>query len=171
MMSRSMPQHTSPQGGLGGRGLPQGSPREQGARAYPICVTQSNVLGCQGQCLNTSPLNPNRSVMCLQLATNVLIIVLLWGWRGKSYYKCVTQPNDSDVEVNASTHFTAGGPGGGGGPAGEPLGDKVPEASESSSPPSAPHHRPKKTLRMCICSCYMHSSSASNLELTTDMHL
>ena len=83
MMSRSMPQHISPQGGLGGRGLPQGSPREQGAKAYPICLTRSNVLGCQGQCLNTSPLNPNRSVMCLQLATKCLDYRIALGVAGQ----------------------------------------------------------------------------------------
>ena len=76
--------------------------------------------------------------MCLQLATNVLIIVLLWGWRGKSYHKCVTQPNDSDVEVNASTHFAAGGPGGEGDPQRSLWGTRCQRLPNLARPPPGP---------------------------------
>ena len=59
---------------------------------------------------------------------------MLWGWRGRSYYNCVTQPNDSDVEVNASTHFAAGRPGEGD-PQGSPWGARCQRLPNLARPP------------------------------------
>ena len=170
MMSRSMPQHISPQGGLGWRGLPQGGSREQGTRAYPNCVTQSNVLGCQGQCLNTSPLNPNKSAMCLQLAAKCIDYRIALGVAGQIILQLCNTAQRFRCRGQCLNTFRRRETWGGG-PAGKPLGGEVPKASEFSPPPPAPHHRPTKTLLMCMCSCSMHSSSASSLALITDMHL
>ena len=87
-MSKSIPQHISPQGGPGGEGCLQGGLGRQNTRAYYNCVALPNALECHDQCLNTFPVNPNKSGMDMQLTTKCINYLLLGGW-GADYITIV----------------------------------------------------------------------------------